>query len=56
VITRHGATPWAICLRCEKRGGGSLRSAWVGLSIWLILPLVGLVALIALLYLIAGRR
>lgn len=56
VITRHGATQWAICLSCERRGGRSLRSAWVGLIGWLALPLLALVALIAVLYFFTGSR
>lgn len=54
VITRHGATQWAICFRCEKRGGGSLRTAWMGLLGWLVLPLLLLVALLVLLYAVTG--
>jgi hypothetical protein len=55
VITRHGASEWAICFTCERRGGRSLRSAWVGLLLWLGLPLLALAALIAILQLLAAR-
>ena len=47
VITRHGATPWAICTRCARRGGTSLRGPWLGLIAWLALPLVVLALLVA---------
>lgn len=49
VITRHGANEWALCHACERRGGGSLRSAWLGLLLWLALPLVVLALVVALL-------
>jgi hypothetical protein len=55
VITRHGASEWAICLPCERRGGRSLRAAWMGLLLWLGLPLLALAALIALLQLLAHQ-
>ena len=30
VLTDGGATAFAICVRCERRGGASLRPAWRG--------------------------
>lgn len=54
VITSHGADQWAICKSCERRGGSSLRAAWMGLGTWLVLVLVALVALIALLRAVFG--
>jgi hypothetical protein len=56
VITRHGATQWAICFRCEKKGGSSLRSAWIGLLAWLGLGLAALAALVALFGWLGARR
>lgn len=56
VITRHGATQWAICFGCEKGGGRSLRSAWIGLLLWLGLPLAALAALVTLLYALSSQR
>jgi hypothetical protein len=50
VITRHGASSWAICFRCDRRGGRSLRSAWAGLLLWLGIPLLVLAVLVLLLY------
>jgi hypothetical protein len=56
VITRHGATQWAICFRCDRRGGRSLRGAWLGLLAWLGIPLAVLAALVLLAYALATRR
>jgi hypothetical protein len=47
VITEHGAQPWAICRACARRGGTSLRGAWLGLLLWLAGALLALVALVA---------
>jgi hypothetical protein len=55
VITEHGSKPWALCFACAKKGGRSLRSAWLGLLLWLGLPLALLAALVTLLYAFAGR-
>jgi hypothetical protein len=56
VITRHGATQWAICFRCERQGGRSLRGAWLSLALWLCIPLAVLAALLSIGYFIASRR
>ncbi len=56
VISRHGASEWAICFRCDRQGGRSLRSAWVGLVLWLGIPLAVLAGLVTLLYLVTSRR
>lgn len=50
-LTDGGATTWAICLRCERRGGASLRPAWLGLLGWLGLILLALAGVAALLVL-----
>ena len=34
VLTEGGVQTWAICLRCDRKGGRSLRSAWTGILIW----------------------
>lgn len=34
-LTEGGATTFAICLTCVKRGGNSLRSAWASTLLWL---------------------
>lgn len=55
VLTEGGARAWAICLRCERGGGKSLRGAWAGFLLWLMLP-IGLLALaVAALALLARR-
>jgi hypothetical protein len=56
VITRHGASEWAICLRCDRKGGSSLRSAWVSLVLWLGIPLAVLALLVTALYLLTSKR
>ena len=35
VLTEGGAKLWAICLRCEKRGGKSLLAGWAIVALWL---------------------
>jgi hypothetical protein len=49
-LTSGGATTFAICLPCVRRGGASIRSGWLGLLGWLaviLLPLVALAFLLA---------
>lgn len=48
-LTEGGAKVWAICLDCDRRGGRSLRSRWIALSLWLVMILVVLAAATALL-------
>jgi hypothetical protein len=48
-LTEGGATTFAICIRCVKRGGSSLSPAWRGLLGWLALIVLGLAGLGALL-------
>lgn len=51
-LTDGGATTFAICLTCVKRGGRSLAPGWLGLLGWIaliILPLVGIAVLLAML-------
>jgi hypothetical protein len=45
VLTESGLTVWAICIRCERRDGRSLGSAWGGFLLWLvgILVVLGLI-------------
>jgi hypothetical protein len=42
VLTEGSAKVWAICLRCEKRGGSSLLPGWALVLGWVALPIVGL--------------
>jgi hypothetical protein len=50
VLVEGGAGTFAICLGCERRGGSTLRPAWVGLLGWLGLIVLGLAAVAAGLY------
>jgi hypothetical protein len=43
-LTEGGATTFAICLTCVKRGGSTLTPAWLGLLGWLALILLPLAA------------
>lgn len=47
VLTDGGATTFAVCHRCARRGGASLSSAWLGLLGWLALIMLGLAAVAA---------
>jgi hypothetical protein len=51
-LTEGGATTFALCLGCVKRGGNSLTSAWGGLLLWLGAIIVGLAAVGVLLSLL----
>lgn len=44
-LTEGGATTFAVCLSCIRRGGASLAPAWLGLLGWLGLILLGLTAI-----------
>jgi hypothetical protein len=43
-LTDGGATTFAICLTCVKRGGSTLMPAWLGLLGWLALIVLPLAA------------
>jgi hypothetical protein len=49
VLTEGGAGVWAVCTRCDKRGGRSLRAGWGAALFWLLVPILGLIVLIELL-------
>jgi len=53
-LTEGGATTFAVCLTCVKRGGASLAPAWLGLLGWLALVMLGLVG-VALAILVLRR-
>lgn len=51
-LTEGGATTFAVCLACIRRGGKSLAPGWLGLIAWLgaiVLGLAVVAALVALL-------
>ncbi len=47
VLTEGGATTFAICIGCERKGGASLRSPWLGLLAWIALIVLGLAGVAA---------
>jgi hypothetical protein len=49
VLTEGTSGKWAICLRCDQRGGRKITSGWWGVAVWLIAPLAALVVLLAFL-------
>jgi hypothetical protein len=53
-LTGGGLTTFAVCTRCARAGGASLRRAWLGLFGWIALLLLGLGAVVALLALARG--
>jgi hypothetical protein len=44
-LTEGGATTFAVCLTCAKRGGTSIAPGWIGLLGWLALVMAGCVGL-----------
>jgi hypothetical protein len=48
VLTEGGVRTWAICERCRQAGGTSLRRAWLGLVLWIVIPAIVLAALAVL--------
>jgi hypothetical protein len=49
-LTDGGATTFALCLTCVKRGGSSLAPAWASTLLWLGGIIVALAAIGALLF------
>jgi hypothetical protein len=56
VLTEGGAQPWAICLSCDKRGGRSMRRAWVSVIGWFAIPILLLVGVLVIAQLWFGTR
>jgi hypothetical protein len=54
-LTDGGATTFAVCTRCVRRGGSSLAPAWRGLLGWLALIILAL-AVVATLIALARAR
>jgi hypothetical protein len=48
VLTQGGASVWAVCIACERRGGRSLRAGWGAAMFWLIVPILALWGLVTL--------
>lgn len=55
VLTEGGAKLWAICTRCERKGGKSLARGWWTVLAWIAIPTVGIAALLVLLAYVTGR-
>jgi hypothetical protein len=51
-LTEGGATTFALCLGCVKRGGSSLAGPWVSLLVWLGVIMLGLAGIGVLLMLL----
>jgi hypothetical protein len=49
VLTEGGAKTYAICLGCDTRTGRSLQRAWGTVILWLLGPIVLLVAILLVL-------
>jgi hypothetical protein len=39
VLTEGGASLWAVCHKCARRGGRSLRAGWVAALFWVLAPI-----------------
>ena len=49
VMTEGGVKVWAICRSCDARMGHSLGEGWAKVIGWIFAPLLGLIAILALL-------
>jgi len=56
VLTSGGNTTFAICLKCERRGGSSLSAGWWHVLGWFAKPILGLLVALIVLYLLFGDR
>ena len=52
-LTEGGATTFALCLGCVKRGGSSLVGPWLSLLMWLGVIVLGLAG-VGVLLLVVG--
>jgi len=46
VLTEGGVGVWAVCTRCNRRGGKSLRAGWGAALTWIIVPILALALLV----------
>lgn len=53
-LTAGGATTFAVCTPCARRGGATLAPGWVGLLAWLGLVVLALAAVAVALALVRG--
>ena len=54
VLTESSAGQWAICLDCDRQGGRDIRTRWLSLGSWLLLPIALLAGLLVLLHYFFG--
>lgn len=54
MLTTGGITTFAICLRCERRGGQSLAAAWRRVLGWILLPMLALLFVLVVVYWLFG--
>jgi hypothetical protein len=56
VLTEGGVKIYAVCLKCQKLGGHSLRRAWWTVIGWIATPILILLAVVLVLgWLFPGR-
>lgn len=55
VLSEGSSTLWAICLRCERRGGRNIGQGWWLLGLWVAGPLLALCGVLVLLQWLFGR-
>ena len=53
-LSSGGATTFAVCTKCIRKGGASLAPGWRGLLGWLALIVIGLAALATALIALRG--
>ena len=56
VLTEGGATVWAVCTRCNRRGGKSLHAGWGAALTWILLPIVVLALVVFAIEWAFGRK
>jgi hypothetical protein len=54
VLTEGGTRVWAICTRCDRRGGRSLRGGWSIVLGWILGPMILLAIVVLILDLVLG--
>jgi len=53
-LTEGGARIYAICVKCDRLEGRSLRGPWLNVVVWVMGPLLALAAAVLLLAWITG--
>lgn len=55
VLTEGGAKLWAICVRCDRRGGRSLLPGWAIVLSWIAVPIAVLAIAVVILGWLTSR-